>query len=62
MTEDISWKPARIEFGGERCFGILANMDFILVYTYEKMAKIRNYFFTKRDDCSLTEKLNSVKC
>ncbi|MBQ8954265.1 MAG: helix-turn-helix domain-containing protein [Clostridia bacterium] len=24
------------EFGGERCFGILANMDFILVCTYEK--------------------------
>lgn len=24
------------EFGGERCFGILANMDFLLVCTYEK--------------------------
>ena len=24
------------EFGGDRCFGILASMDFILVYTYEK--------------------------
>ena len=24
------------EFGGERCFGVLANMDFILVCTYEK--------------------------
>lgn len=24
------------EFGGERCFGILANMDFIMVCTYEK--------------------------
>ena len=23
------------EFGGERCFGILANMDFILICTYE---------------------------
>ena len=23
-------------FGGERCFGILANMDFILICTYEK--------------------------
>ena len=23
------------EFGGERCFGVLANMDFILVSTYE---------------------------
>ena len=24
------------EFGGERCFGVLASMDFILVCTYEK--------------------------
>ena len=24
------------EFGGERCFGVLANMDFILVCTYER--------------------------
>ena len=24
------------EFGGERCFGIVANMDFILIATYEK--------------------------
>lgn len=24
------------EFGGERCFGILANMDFIMVCTYEE--------------------------
>ena len=24
------------EFGGERCFGVLANMEFILVATYEK--------------------------
>lgn len=24
------------EFGGERCFGVLANMDFILVSTYDK--------------------------
>ena len=27
------------EFGGERCFGLLANMDFILVCTYEKDGK-----------------------
>ena len=27
------------EFGGERCFGILANMDFILICTYEKDGK-----------------------
>ena len=24
------------EFGGDRCFGIVANMDFILICTYEK--------------------------
>ena len=24
------------EFGGDRCFGVLANMDFILICTYEK--------------------------
>jgi len=24
------------EFGGDRCFGVLANMDFLLVATYEK--------------------------
>ena len=27
------------EFGGERCFGILANMDFILICTYEADGK-----------------------
>ena len=26
-------------FGGERCFGVLANMDFILVCTYEAEGK-----------------------
>ena len=24
------------EFGGSRCFGIVANMDFILICTYEE--------------------------
>lgn len=24
------------EFGGERCFGVIANMDFLLICTYEK--------------------------
>lgn len=24
------------EFGGERCFGVIANIDFLLVCTYEK--------------------------
>jgi len=27
------------EFGGNRCFGVLANMDFILISTYEKDGK-----------------------
>lgn len=27
------------EFGGDRCFGILANMDFMLECTYEKDGK-----------------------
>lgn len=27
------------EFGGERCFGVLANMDFILICTYDAEAK-----------------------
>ncbi len=27
------------EFGGDRCFGVLANMDFILVCTYEAKGK-----------------------
>ena len=27
------------EFGGDRCFGVLANMDFILVCTYEAGGK-----------------------
>lgn len=26
----------KCEFGGDRCFGVLANMDFIMVSTYEK--------------------------
>ena len=37
------------EFGGERCFGVLANMDFILVCTYERAGKTRNLCYTKRD-------------
>ena len=27
------------EFGGDRCFGIAANMDFILISTYEENGK-----------------------
>ena len=34
MMMSVSY--THLEFGGERCFGILAGMDFILVCTYEK--------------------------
>ena len=27
------------EFGSERCFGVLADMDFILICTYEEQGK-----------------------
>ena len=27
------------EFGGERCFGVLANMEFILICTYEEIGR-----------------------
>ena len=27
------------EYGGDRCFGVVANMDFILICTYEKDGK-----------------------
>ena len=37
------------EFGGERCFGIVANMDFIMIVPMRKTVQIRNYSFIKRD-------------
>lgn len=37
------------EFGGDRCFGIAANMDFLLVCTYEENGKTRSWSFTRRD-------------
>jgi hypothetical protein len=37
------------EFGGERCFGILANMDFILICTYEADGANPSLCSTKKD-------------
>ncbi len=38
LDDDKTYLGNQLEplFGGERCFGILANMDFILIGTYEK--------------------------
>ena len=36
------------EFGEDRCFGILAGMDFILVCTYEKWAKMTELLIYKK--------------
>lgn len=35
-------------FGGERCFGIIANMDFILISTYEKKGKYPELLLYKK--------------
>ena len=37
------------EFGGNRCFGIAANMEFILISTYEENGKIQNWLFIRKD-------------
>ena len=36
------------EFGGDRCFGIAANMDFLLVCTYEENGKNPSWSFTRK--------------
>ena len=36
------------EFGGERCFGVLANMDFILICTYEADGKAPELLLYKK--------------
>ena len=36
------------EFGGERCFGVLANMDFILICTYEADVKAPELLLYKK--------------
>jgi len=36
MTRRHIWEiKLECEFGGDRCFGVLADMDFILISTYE---------------------------
>ena len=37
------------EFGGDRCFGIVANMTFFLCALMKKMAKTQNLLFIKKD-------------
>lgn len=37
------------EFDGDRCFGIAANMDFILISTYEENGKIPNWCCIRKD-------------
>ena len=41
LDDDTSYLGNQLnsEFGGDRCFGVLANMDFILVCTYEENGK-----------------------
>ena len=36
------------EFGGDRCFGILAGMDFILISTYEANGENPELIFYKK--------------
>lgn len=36
------------EFGGDRCFGILAGMDFILISTYEADGENPELIFYKK--------------
>lgn len=36
------------EFGSERCFGIVANMDFIMICTYEKDGADPELLFYKK--------------
>lgn len=38
------------EFGGNRCFGITANMDFILICTYESIGEKPELVLYKRID------------
>lgn len=37
--QKILWNQLECEFGGNRCFGIAGNMDFLLVCTYEEDGK-----------------------
>ena len=41
LNDDVTYLGNQLEceFGGDRCFGVLANMDFILVSTYEAGGK-----------------------
>lgn len=39
------------EFGGDRYFGVLADMDFILISTYEAQGKDPELIIYKKDNC-----------
>lgn len=41
LRDDVTYLGTQLEseFGGERCFGVLADMDFILIATYEAEGK-----------------------
>ena len=41
------------EFGGDRYFGILANMDFIMICTYEKDGENPELVIYKKDEYSM---------
>ena len=50
------------EFGGDRCFSIAANMDFLLVCTYEENGKTRSWSFTRRDKALTSKPKSSDRC
>lgn len=41
-------------FGGERCFGALADMDFLLICTYEKDGENPELVLYKKDNRNVT--------
>lgn len=43
------------EFGGDRCFGILASMDFYSSAHMKKMESIQNLFYTRKDKKAQTK-------
>ena len=47
------------EFGGDRYFGILANMDFIMISHTGQKEKIRSWYFIKKEDLSWPGKRRS---
>ena len=48
MTEYGNYDFLECEYGGERCLGIAANMDFLLVCTYEENGENPELVFYKK--------------